>query len=100
MRISQQLSNGVLLVFAFIVQFQIGRVLESVLLNDSLLGISKSREKDENGIAISLVVSYYIVTFNTYCLPGTQLVAILTGMIFGYYEAVILGKFDFCNDKI
>ena len=100
MRINKQLSNGVLLVLSFLLQFQVGRVLENIMLKDSLIGISKSREKDENGIAISLVVSYYIVTFNTYSLPGTQVVAILTGMIFGYYEAVILGKSVFGNDKI
>ena len=76
----------------FLIQFKMGHTLEGYLLNGSLIRTSMTSEWDESGLAITIVVVYYIITFNTYCLPGTQVVAVLAGMLFGYYEAVLMGK--------
>ena len=89
---NEQLLAAIALVSLFLIQFKMGRTLEGYLLNGSLIRTSMTSEWDESGLAITIVVVYYIITFNTYCLPGTQVVAVLAGMLFGYYEAVLMGK--------
>ena len=92
MRVSEQLLAAVIFGSGFLIQFWFGWILECHLLNGTLLGASMTRDRDKSDIAITVVVVYYIITFNTYCFPGTQVVAVLAGMLFGFYEAVLMGK--------
>ena len=73
-------------------QLYIGHLIEKSWLSEPLISVVNQNSVDSGGLCI--VLSYYIIALNTYCLPGTQLFAILAGTKFGFYEAVLLGSRD------
>ena len=72
-------------------QLYIGSLLAKSWLTVPLVSLVNKNEI-ESSTGLCIVMSYYIMTLNTYCLPGTQLFAVLAGTKFGFYEAVLLGS--------
>ena len=72
-------------------QLYLGSLLAKSWLSVPLVSIV-SKNEIESSAGLCIVLSYYIITLNTYCLPGTQLFAVLAGTKFGFYEAILLGS--------
>ena len=93
MRACNQFTILLILVGGASCQLFLGSLLAKSWLTVPFISlVNKKIDEIESSTGLCIVMSYYIITLNTYCLPGTQLFAVFAGTKFGFYEAILLGS--------